>query len=50
MPWLIWVIKCGDFIGGFGRALGEGAHLVGYHGKAATLLAGARRLDRGVKG
>lgn len=32
----------------FFRVLGEGAHLIGHHGEAASMLAGARGLDRRI--
>src|SRR5690606_4659358 len=39
-----------DLGGGLGGAAGQVAHLVGDHGEAATLLAGAGGLDGGVEG
>ncbi len=38
-----------DLLGGRLAALGQLAHLVGHHGEAAPVLAGARRLDGGVE-
>jgi len=38
-----------DLGGGLRRALGQLAHFVGHHGKAAALLAGARRFDGGIQ-
>eukprot|EP01038_Epipyxis_sp_PR26KG_P000684 gene686-biopygen478 len=38
-----------DLAGRIGAALGEVAHLASHHRKAAALLAGAGRLDRGVQ-
>ena len=38
-----------DLGGGVGSAFGELAHFVGDDGKAAPLLAGTRRFDRGVE-
>ena len=39
-----------DFLGGFGRALGERAHFRGDDGKTPARLAGARGFDAGVQG
>ena len=39
-----------DLFSGLLRALGQAAHLVGHHGKAAPGLTGTRRLNGGVKG
>ncbi|MOA63872.1 hypothetical protein D3C78_1897540 [compost metagenome] len=38
-----------DFFGGLLRLLCQVTHLVGHHGKAAALFAGARRLDGRVQ-
>ena len=38
-----------DVLGCRCRALRQVAHLTGHHGKAAALLAGTRRLDRGIQ-
>jgi hypothetical protein len=38
-----------DLLGGGGAALGQVAHFGGHDGEAAALLAGPRRLDRGVQ-
>ena len=39
-----------DLLGGGRGALRQRAHFVGYHGEAAPLVAGPRRLDGGVEG
>jgi hypothetical protein len=38
-----------DFIAGLGGALGQLAHFIGHHGKAAPLLAGTCGLDGGIE-
>ncbi|MNJ65017.1 hypothetical protein D3C77_610090 [compost metagenome] len=39
-----------DFFGGLLGALGQAAHFIGDHGKAASGFTGARRFDGGVEG
>ena len=40
---------CIDFVRRLAALLGELAHLIGHDGEAATMLPGARRLDRRVE-